>query len=107
MAELKTVKDYVIMKGEMYRRMLGGVLSRCVGHKEAQRKLEEVHNRTCGFCKEVSLYCRLQRVGFYWLTMNREAYQIQSQCEVCHLAIDREESYAVFTVEDWRSLFVR
>lgn len=31
---------------------------------------------------------------------------IQTQCEACHLAIDREESYVVFTMEDWRSLFI-
>lgn len=33
--ELKTLKDYVIMKGELYYRMTEGILSRCVAHKEA------------------------------------------------------------------------
>ena len=33
--ELKIVKDYVLMKGQLYCQMLGGILSRCVGHKEA------------------------------------------------------------------------
>ena len=55
-AELKTVKDYVLMKGELYCKMLGGILSRCLRHDEAYRKLEEVQSKTCGFCKEVSLY---------------------------------------------------
>ena len=55
-AKLKIVKDYVLMKGKLYRRMLGVILSRCVGYEEAQRKLEEVHSKTCGFYKEVSLY---------------------------------------------------
>lgn len=58
MVELKAEKDYVLMKGELYHKMTRGFLSRCVGHEEAQRKLEEVHNRICGFYKEVSLYCR-------------------------------------------------
>ena len=35
MAELKTVNDYVLMKGELYRRIPGGILSRCVGREEA------------------------------------------------------------------------
>ena len=35
LADLKTLKDYVLMKGELHRRMLGGILSRCVGHEEA------------------------------------------------------------------------
>ncbi|XP_030969565.1 uncharacterized protein LOC115989829 [Quercus lobata] len=30
-SELKVLKDYALVRGELYRRMLGGVLSRCVG----------------------------------------------------------------------------
>ena len=41
-AELKTVKDYVLMKGELYCKMLEGILSRCLRHDEAYRNLEEV-----------------------------------------------------------------
>ena len=58
-AELKALKDYALVKGEFYHKMPGGVLSRCVGRVEAQRKLKDVHNKTCGSCGEVSLYCRL------------------------------------------------
>ena len=31
MMELKVLKDYALVKGELYRRILGGVLSRSVG----------------------------------------------------------------------------
>ena len=106
MAELKIVKDYIQMKGKLYHRMPGGILSRCVGHEEAQRKLEKVHNRTYGFYKEVSLYQRLQRMGFYWPNMSKGADLIQTQCETCHLAVDKEESHAVFATEDWKSSFM-
>ena len=34
-AELKALKDYTLVRGELYRKMLGGVLSRCVGRGEA------------------------------------------------------------------------
>ena len=61
------------VKKLLYRRMLGGVLSRCVGRVEAQRKLKDVHDKTCGSCGEVSLYCRLQRAGFYWPSMGKKA----------------------------------
>ena len=33
--ELKALKDYALVKGELYCRMPGGVLSRCVGWVEA------------------------------------------------------------------------
>ena len=58
-AELKMLKDYALVKEELYRRMPGGILSRCVGQEEAQRKLKEIHNKTCGSYGEVSLYRRL------------------------------------------------
>ena len=40
--ELKVLKDYALVKGELYRRMPGEVLSRCVGQEETQRKLKQV-----------------------------------------------------------------
>jgi len=59
MAYLKTLKDYTLMKGELYRRMPGGILSRCVREEETQRKLKEVHGRTYRFCGKISLYRKL------------------------------------------------
>ena len=59
-AELKILKDYAPVKEELYRRMPGGVLSRCMGQKEAERKLKEVHDKTCGSCGEVNLYRRFK-----------------------------------------------
>ena len=35
LTNLKTLKDYVLMKGELYHKMLEGILSGCVRHKEA------------------------------------------------------------------------
>ena len=34
-AELKMLNDYVLVKEEMYHKMPGGILSRCVGQEEA------------------------------------------------------------------------
>ncbi|XP_023916324.1 uncharacterized protein LOC112027915 [Quercus suber] len=95
-AELKMLKDYVLVRGELYRRMLGGVLSRCVEQEEAQRKLKEIHDKTSRSCGEVSLYRRLQRACFYWPSMGKDVDQVQTQCRTYQLAADREESYAMF-----------
>ena len=77
-----------MVRGELYRRMPGGIL-------------------TYGYYGEVNLYCRLQRAGFYWPSMGKDADQVQTQCETYQLAADREESYAMFASEDWRSLFMQ
>ena len=96
-----------MVRGELYRRMPGGVLSKCVGQEEAQRKLKEIHDKTCGSCGEVSLYHWLQWVGFYWPSMGKDADRVQTKCRICQLAADREESYAMFASEDWRSPFMQ
>ena len=83
MAELKALKDYALVKGELYCKMPRGILSRCVGQEEAQRRLREVHDRTCRFYGEVNLYHRFQRTSFYWLSMGKDVDQVQSQCEAC------------------------
>ena len=90
LADLKTFKDYILVKGELYRRMPKGIFSRCVGHKEAQRKLKEVHGRTYRFYYKISLYRRLQRTGFYWPSMGKDANLVQTQCEACHLATNKK-----------------
>ena len=84
--ELKVIKDYALVRGELYRRMPGGIL-------------------TYRSNEEVNLYCRLQRAGFYWPSMGKDTDQVQTQCGTCQLAANKAESYAVFTSEDWRSPF--
>ena len=69
--------------------------------------MKEIHDKTCGSCEEVSLYRRLQRAGFYWPNMGKNADQVQTQCRTCQLATDRKESYAVFVSEDWRTPFMQ
>ena len=34
-AELRVLKDYALVRGELYRRMPGGGLSKCVGQEKA------------------------------------------------------------------------
>ncbi|CAL9029781.1 unnamed protein product [Prunus brigantina] len=62
-SSIKDLKDYVIIFGELYRRLPGGVLTRCVGVAEARRRLQEVHDATCSLEPIISLYRRLQRKG--------------------------------------------
>ena len=101
--ELKMLKDYALVRGELYCRMPGGVLSKRIGQEEAQRKLKEVHDKTYGSCGEVNLYHKLQRAGFYWPSMGKDADQVQTQCGTCQLTVDREESYTVFVNKDQKS----
>ena len=99
-AKLKALKDYALVREELYRRMPGGIFSKCVGRVEAQRRLKDVHDKTCGSYEEVSLYRRLQRADFYWPSIGKEVNQVQTQCGTCQLVANREERYVVFISED-------
>ena len=72
-ADLKTLKDYVLIASDLYRRLLGGVLARCVNLRETARKLTKVHEKSCEFSDGVSLCRKLQRWGYFWPNMSKEA----------------------------------
>ena len=38
--------------------------------------------------------------------MNKEVATVQERCQKCQLSVDKEESYAVFVVEDWITPFM-
>jgi hypothetical protein len=67
----------VLMVGDLYRRLPGGVLARYVNLQEAAKKLTEVHEKSCEFRDGVSLYRRLQRLGYFWPNMSKEAANLQ------------------------------
>ena len=81
--DFKEIKDYTLISRELYRRLPKGVLARYISIQEAKRKLIEVHEKTCEGGGGISLYRRLQRLGYYWPNMSREAADLQSQCPTC------------------------
>ena len=46
-------------------------------------------------------------MGYYWPNMNKEAATVQEECQRCRILVDREENYAVFVTEDWRTPFMK
>ena len=103
---IKELRDYTLIEGELYRRLPGGILSRCINEKEGKLRLEELHTQACGVAEKISLYRRIQRIGYYWPNMNKEAATIQEKCQECQPAIDKEESYTVIATEDWKISFI-
>uniref|UniRef100_A0A2N9I5K4 Integrase catalytic domain-containing protein n=1 Tax=Fagus sylvatica TaxID=28930 RepID=A0A2N9I5K4_FAGSY len=79
-ADLKALKDFVLISGDLYRRLPGGILARCVSLQEGTKKLQEVHEKSCELEGGVSLYRRLQRLGYFWPEMSKEAADLQRRC---------------------------
>ena len=103
---IKELRDYTLIERELYRRLPGGILSRCINEKEGKLRLEELHSQACEVAKKISLYRRMQRMRYYWSSMNKKAATIQKKCQKCQLSMSKEESYVVFVTEDWRTPFV-
>ena len=77
---IKELKDYTLIEVELYRRLPRGILSRCISEKEGKLKLEELQNQTYGVIEKISLYKRMQRMGYYWPNMNKDVTNIQEKC---------------------------
>uniref|UniRef100_A0A2N9IY75 Uncharacterized protein n=1 Tax=Fagus sylvatica TaxID=28930 RepID=A0A2N9IY75_FAGSY len=106
MADLREIKDYTLISGDLYLRLPGGVLAQCISLEEAEEKLSEVHEKICGDGGAASLYRRLQRLGYFWPNMSAKAVEIQSQCPTCQFHYSNEEVCATFVSNDWRTLFL-
>uniref|UniRef100_A0A2N9FUQ4 RNA-directed DNA polymerase n=1 Tax=Fagus sylvatica TaxID=28930 RepID=A0A2N9FUQ4_FAGSY len=69
------------------------------GCLKSMRKLVETE-------EAISLYRRLQRLGYFWPNMSAEAAEIQSQCPTCQFHYSNEEVCATFVSTDWRTPFL-
>ena len=49
---IKELKDYALIEWELYKRLLEGILSRCINEKEGKLRLEELHSQICGIVEK-------------------------------------------------------
>ena len=80
---IKELRDYTLIEEELYMRLPRGILSRCINEKEGKLRLEELHSQACRVVQKINLYRRMQRMGYYWSSMNKEATIIQEKCQNC------------------------
>ena len=73
---IKDLREYALIERELYRRLPGGILSRCINEKERKLRLEKLHTQVCGIAEKISVYRKMQRMGYYWPNMNKEAATI-------------------------------
>ena len=55
---IKELREYALIEEELYRRLPGGILSRCINEKEGKLRLEKLHTQVCGITEKISLYRR-------------------------------------------------
>ncbi|XP_070020136.1 uncharacterized protein [Nicotiana sylvestris] len=75
---------YCLKQGNLYRKMFGGLLARCLGPAQTKYVMREVHGGHCGnHAGGRSLVRTLIRAGYYWLKMEEEAESFVAKCDKC------------------------
>jgi hypothetical protein len=78
------VLKYTSLDGDLYQRIIDGVLLKCLGEEHAKMAAREVHNGICGAHQSAyKMNWLLWRAGFYWPTMMDDCIKYQKGCEAC------------------------
>ncbi|XP_026399787.1 uncharacterized protein LOC113295675 [Papaver somniferum] len=103
---LKTLQIFFMLHGVFYHRNPDGSLSRCLRDEEAQLQLNRIHNEICGQTLVVTLYRRLQRLGFYWPDMETQSRSLQGSFSNCQIPPHQLDVFNVNHTGDWREPYV-
>ncbi|XP_049394689.1 uncharacterized protein LOC125858980 [Solanum stenotomum] len=84
---LRRMANHFFLNGEiLYRRASDLGLLRCVDAAEATRLLEEIHAGTCGpHMNGFTLAKNILRVGYFWMTMERDSIWYVQKCHQCQV----------------------
>jgi transposase InsO family protein len=81
---IRRSKAFTVVKGELYKRSISGVLQRCVTPEEGRIILKDVHEGVCGHhASSRAIAAKVFRAGFYWLTAIEDAKEIVRTCDAC------------------------
>jgi hypothetical protein len=80
----REVLKYTLLDEELYRRIVDGVLLKCLDQEQVKVAMEEVHEGMCGThqCAH-KMRWTLRRAGFYWPTMEEDCFKYFKGCEAC------------------------
>jgi hypothetical protein len=77
-------KAFVVVKGELYKKSISGVLQRCITPQKGQAILHDIHAGVCyHHASSRVIAAKAFWAGFYWLTVVEDAKDILWWCEAC------------------------
>jgi hypothetical protein len=85
----------VVIKGELYKKSISGVLQCCITAQEGHAILLDIHVGLCGHhASSRAIAAKAFRAGFYWLTAVEDAKDIVRRCEACQRFVLRPHALA-------------
>jgi hypothetical protein len=92
---IRRSKAFTVVKGELYKRSISGVLQRCVTPEEGRIILKDIHEGICGHhASSRAIAAKAFRAGFYWLSAIEDAKEIVRTCEACQRFASKPHSPA-------------
>ncbi|XP_070002897.1 uncharacterized protein [Nicotiana sylvestris] len=80
----KKAAQYCLKQGNLYRKMFGGPLARCLEPSQTEYVMREIHEGHCGnHAGRRSLVRTMIRPGHYWLKMEEEAENFVAKYDKC------------------------
>ncbi|XP_026459312.1 uncharacterized protein LOC113359972 [Papaver somniferum] len=104
---LKELKNFFLLHGALYYRNPDGSLSRCLGEEEAGEQLKCIHEEICGHTLVVTLYRRLQRLGYNWPSMEAQSRMLQGSCPNCQTPPHHLEVLTIHHTGNWREPYIK
>nr|XP_043620185.1 uncharacterized protein LOC122592037 [Erigeron canadensis] len=78
--------QYKLMEGNLYKKAFVTPWLRCVGPKQAETIIFEIHEGICGLhAGPRSVATKALRLGYFWPSMHRDAAKLLHNCEACQL----------------------
>jgi hypothetical protein len=73
-----------MLNNTLYRRIIDGLLLKCLGSNQSKIAMREVHEGICGTHQSAhKMKWLLRHVGFYWPTMLNDCFRYYKGCESC------------------------
>ncbi|XP_070022717.1 uncharacterized protein [Nicotiana sylvestris] len=80
----KKAAQYCLKQDNLYHKMFGGPLARCLGPSQMEYVMKEIHEGHCGnHTGGRPLVRTLIRSGYYWPKMEKEAESFVTKCDKC------------------------
>jgi hypothetical protein len=92
---IRRSKSFIVVKGELYKRSISGILQRCITPEEGRAILKDIHEGICGHDASIrAIAAKAFRAGFYWLSAVEDAKNLVKICEACQRFASKPHSPA-------------
>nr|GFA04116.1 reverse transcriptase domain-containing protein [Tanacetum cinerariifolium] len=93
-------RQYELMEGVLYRRSFLTPWLRCMGPLQADYLMREIHEGSCSMHAGArAVVAKAMRLGYYWLTMHKDAHDMIRKCSDCSVHRPRKVKFFIVAMD--------